>query len=110
VATIEALDADVVDASIRRSWDDMNAALAAGDVAAAEPFMTESARRRFGPVFERLAANLPAIVASYGELRRRSITATVATYVVTRRIGDGTGVFFVTFEKGADGAWRLNSM
>jgi hypothetical protein len=110
VATIEVLDADVVDAAIRRSWDEMNAALAAGDLAAAETHMTDSARVRFGPVFERLAPDMATIVASYSELQLRSLTADVATYVVTRRIGDGTGIFFVTFEKGADGSWRLSSM
>lgn len=110
VVTIEVLDVDLVDAAVRGSWSAMNAALASGDVAAATAHMTPSAGTKYRPVFERLAPKLAEIVASYGEMKLRSVGETVATYVVTRRVGDSTGVFFVTFEKGADGVWRMSSM
>ncbi|MBI3301589.1 MAG: hypothetical protein HYZ72_05875, partial [Deltaproteobacteria bacterium] len=91
-------------------WDDMNAALLAGDKTQALTFLTASAQRKYGPVFDRLLPYMPQIIASYSPLQQVSLSADIGEYAVMRVIDGQLRLFLIYFLKDADGVWRLDAM
>ncbi len=97
-------------ASVRAVWDQMNAALASGNLAAAEARLSESARRQYGPAFAALLADMPQIVGSFSPPQLTDAGSEVAEFVVTREIDGAPRAFFVYLARGRDGVWRVAGM
>ncbi len=98
------------DVVIRNLWDEMNAALVAGDVQTAISYLTVSAQRKYQPVFEALLPHMSEIVGSYSPLGKVFIIEDMAEFVVYREIKGELKMFFVYYLKGEDGVWRLSAM
>ncbi|MFK5970154.1 MAG: hypothetical protein QM487_08575 [Candidatus Marithrix sp.] len=107
---IEVMDIDKTDTLLRSLWDEMNAALVAGDKDIAISYLNTGAKAKYGPVFEVLLPHMAEIVASYSPLIRVSLSSNIGEFAVNRTIDGELKVFFVYYLKGADGVWRLDSM
>lgn len=111
VATVQVkLPVDPVDAPFVSVWNGMNAALLAGDKAAALSFLTTGAQAKYGPVFDALLPHMPKIIASYSPPLRMSVTADVGEYVVIRVINGKSHLFYIYFLKDENGVWQLDAM
>ena len=107
---IVVLDPAEQDALFRGIWARLNAALSAGDSAAARRNLTGPAGAKYGPVFDALLPELPAIVSSYTDFTLLEMSPSIAEYVLTRTIDGQPRSFLVTFLLGADGVWRIEAM
>ena len=107
---IEVVDLEQKENLLRSLWDDMNAALVAGDKDIALSYLNANAQIKYGPVFEVLLPHMAEIVASYSPLIRISLSGNIGEFAVNRTIDGELKIFFVYYLKGADGVWRLDSM
>lgn len=107
---IVVLDPVDLDAMFRAIWSRLNAALSAGDSVAARRNLTGPAGAKYGPVFDALLPELPAIVSSYTGFTLLEMSPSIAEYVLTRTIDGHPRAFLVTFLLGADGVWRIEAM
>ena len=99
-----------VDQQVREVWTGFTSALTAGSRAQAMQFFAPGADQRFGPVLDVLAAELPAIVASFSPLLQASVTQTYAEYAVVRNVDGLKRLYLIQFVAGTDGLWRIESM
>jgi hypothetical protein len=107
---VESRDRAQTDAMLRTVWSGMNDALAAGNKDAAMRYLNGEAQVKYGPVFDALLPNMPAIVASYSPLEQLSLTANVAEYAITRMDGATKRLYLIYFMRSADGVWRIDGM
>lgn len=98
-------------------WNAMNAQLALGTAAgvnAAKQYMTDTAIQNYGDALTSIAADLPALIASYSQLVPRLVQNDIAEYWLSVPVaGSATGqrlVHLVTLLRVADGSWRVDSM
>lgn len=103
-------DVAALDVMFKALWNDMNAALVAGDKATAMQFLTATAQAKYGPVFDALLSHMPEIIASYSPFQQVSISAEIGEYALTRIIDGQNRLFLVYFLKDSDGVWRLEAM
>jgi hypothetical protein len=103
---------DPVNASFRAIWNAMNAALVAGDKATAMTYLTANAQDIYGPVFDTLMPDFPAIVASYSPLRRVAVDVDsgIAIYAINRTIDGVDRIFMIQFLTDENGTWLIDSM
>jgi hypothetical protein len=107
---IDSRDAAQMDQMFRAIWNGMNNALVAGDKEGAMRYLSDTARRKFGPVFDVLMPFMPGIVSSYSPLARASITAGIGEYAVTRMEGGAKRLFLIYFLQDVNGVWRIDEM
>jgi PAS domain-containing protein len=107
---IESRDEAEMDRIFRALWSGMNDALVAGDKETAMRYLNDSARRRYGPVFEALLPFMPQIVASYSPLTQASISERIGEYAVTRMDGATKRLYLIYFLRDATGVWRIDGM
>lgn len=108
--TLVVQDSIAVDKQFRAIWDGMNNALIAGKKASAITYLNVQAQAKYGPVFDVLLPNFPAITASYSALQRVSVSSEIGEYAVNRVIDGVDQIFFIYFLRDVDGVWRLDSM
>jgi hypothetical protein len=101
---------DPVDAPFVSIWNGMNAALLAGNKAAALSFLTFGAQAKYGPVFDALLPHMAEIIASYSSLQHVSVSAEVGEYAIIRTMDGKNHLFLIYFLKDADGVWKLDAM
>lgn len=109
-ATVVVQDPIVLDRQFKTIWDGVNNALIAQNKSQALTYLNQSAQAKYGPVFDALMPNFPAIIASYSGLQRVSVTSEIGEYAVNRVIDGVDRIFFVYFLQDLDGIWRLDSM
>jgi hypothetical protein len=107
---IESRDRAQTDAMLRAVWNGMNAALVAGNKDGAMSYLTEGSKEKYGPVFDALLPQMPAIVASYSTLEQLSLTDTIGEYAVTRTDGATRRLYLIYFMRDASGLWRIDGM
>lgn len=107
---IEVVSLAQLDALFASVWDGMNAALLQSDVPRAVRALNGRAAEQYRPVFEDLAAAMPAIVSSYSRPQRVSARRDVLEYAVNRTVRGENRIFFVYLMRDADGVWRIDSM
>jgi hypothetical protein len=103
-------DAAQMDTLFKSIWDGVNQALIRGDSDTALKYLNESARRKYGPVFQALLPHMPAIIASFSPLQRSKISEDIGEYAINNMRDGQNWLFFVYFLKDNDGVWRLDSM
>lgn len=108
--TVVLLDPDQLDVLIRAIWDGLNGALAAGEKEAAMRFLTETAREKYGPVFDTLLPRMADIISSYSVPQRSYISTETAGYGVNRTINEINRVFLIGFVTNEKGQWEVGSM
>ena len=91
-------------------WTNMNAALKAGNKAAALEFLTPTAQENYSTAFELILPQAPSIVASYSPLLLISDAPDRADYLVGRTINGQRVIFGIQFIRMDDGRWKLESM
>jgi enamine deaminase RidA (YjgF/YER057c/UK114 family) len=101
---------DPVDVPFVSVWNGMNAALLAGNKAAALSFLTFGAQAKYGPVFDALLPHMAGIIASYSPLQRVSVSENVGEYAIIRTLDGANHLFLVYFVKSAEGVWKLDAM
>ncbi len=84
--------------------------LLAGDKAVAMRYLNDTAKAKFGPVFDVLMPFMAEIVGSYSPLARSSITGDISEYAVKRTEGGVPQLYLIYFLRGADGIWRIDEM
>jgi sulfur relay (sulfurtransferase) complex TusBCD TusD component (DsrE family) len=99
-----------MDQMFRSHWSAFNAALAAGDKAAAMSYLSTAAQDKYGPVLDALLPFMPEIVASYSPLEQVSITNGIAEYAVTRLDAGVKRLYLIYFLRDANGIWRIDGM
>lgn len=107
---VDSRDAAQMDAMFRAIWNGMNNALVAGDKDGAMRYLSDTARQKFGPVFDVLMPYMSSIVASYSPLARASITSGIGEYAVTRMEGGSKRLFLIYFLRDVNGVWRVDEM
>jgi len=93
---IEVKDFDKTDDLLRSLWDDMNAALVAGDKDTALSYLNTGAKAKYDPVFEVLLPNMPEIVASYSPLMQVSLSDNIGEFAVNRTIDGELKIFLLS--------------
>jgi Bacterial Ig domain len=92
-------------------WTNMNAALKAGNKAAALEFLTPTAQVNYSAAFDEILPFMTDIAASYvSALVQLSLTDSTADYVAARTIGGNRIVYGLKFVLSDDGTWKLESM
>ncbi|MFN8545336.1 MAG: hypothetical protein U0807_14165 [Candidatus Binatia bacterium] len=109
-AIVEAHDFATMDARFHAIWTGVHGALLGGNVAGALPLVNVDARERFRAVWTALLPQMPTMFASYSPLQPYRIGQHSADYFVTRTLNGETRIFFVAFDRGDDGVWRLDGM
>ncbi len=99
-----------VDRAVQARWTALNTALIQGDVDAALEHVNESARKKYGSVFEALRPHWPEIVASYTAFEPVLVISGLAEYGVSRQIDGQSRAFLIYFTQGPHGLWRVVSM
>ena len=107
---VEVLDGVAMDTMFTAVWNAMNIALVAGDKDTALGYLTDSAKEKYGPVFDALLPYMPDIIGSYSSLQRVSISSHVADYAINRTINGEDRIFLISFLKEDDGVWRIDEM
>lgn len=95
---------------LRANWQDFVGQLSAGGVASSMPFIAEEIRAKFESILTANAANLPAMVASLGDVAGFSVTGDVATLTILRNESGRSVAFKVYFLRDDDGLWRISAM
>lgn len=103
-------DAAQMDQLFAALWDGMNGALVAGDVNRATGYLNESAKRKYGPVFQTLLPHMSQIISSYSPLKRLSIAESIGEYAIVRPYSGQNRVYLIYFLKDTDGVWRVDGM
>jgi hypothetical protein len=106
---IESIDPAALDRQLRAIWAGMNEALLAGDRDRALSYLSDSAREKYAPVFDRLLPNMPAIIASYSPLQSVTLSPEIGEYAINRTI-DGVNRLFLIYFARDQGSWRLDAM
>jgi hypothetical protein len=109
-AQIVVKDAAQMDALFNSVWSSMQTALVGNDQGKALQFLDQQAKDKYGPVFQTLAQDMPAILGTFSPLQRVSISERIGEYAVNRTIDGINRIFFIYFIQGEDGVWRLNAM
>jgi len=103
-------DPELMDQKFGTLWTGMHAALSDGDKALALTHLSGPAQSRYGPAFDALMPNYASIAASFSTIERDTLSPGVSSYIVRRTIRGDVHAFFVTYERGFDGVWRLEEM
>jgi hypothetical protein len=106
---VESIDAAALDQQLRAIWSGMNDALLAGDRDRALTYLSDSAREKYAPVFDRLLPHMPAIIASYSPLQSVTLSPEIGEYAINRTLDGVNRVFLIYFARDR-GAWRLDAM
>ena len=107
---VESRDPVQMDQMFRSIWSGLNTALVAGDKDGAMRYLNESARRKFGPVFDALIPFMSEIVSSYSPFAQSQIGTAFAEYAVSRMDNGQKRFYLIYFVLGADGVWRIDEM
>ena len=91
-------------------WTNMNAALKAGNKAAALEFLTPTAQDNYAGAFDVVLPQAVSIVASYSPIVQVSDSFDLADYLVARTVGGTRLVFALRFILMDDGKWRLDEL
>ena len=100
----------MLDRMLTNELNDFTNALAAGNKALAMQKLSGFAQTKYGPVFDALVSDLPAIISSWSAPSSGALSSTVGEYAVRRNVGGVNRVFLIYFVRGVDGVWRLDSM
>ena len=73
-------------------------------------YLNSQARLKYGPVFDVLLPQLPAIVAAFSVPRTMTITNKIGEYAVNQVIDGVDSLYFIHVLLDADGVWRIDSM
>ena len=103
-------DRNQIDQLLRTVWSSFIQALAAQDKAVAMNSITATSRVTYGPIYDALAPEMPAIVGSFSSLQSSMLSSTVGEYAVNRTIDGVNRIFFIYFLRDVDGVWRIDSM
>lgn len=92
-------------------WTNMNAALKAGNKAAALEFLTPTAQENYSAAFDQILPQAMDAIASYVPgLVQISLTESSADYLVARIIDGVRVIYGLHFLLMDDGTWKLESM
>lgn len=100
----------MLDRMLTNELNDFTNALAAGNKALAMQQLSGFAQTKYGPVFDALVGDLPAIISSWSAPSSGTLSSTFAEYAVRRNVGGVNRVFLIYFVRGVDGVWRLDAM
>lgn len=100
-------DRTQLDALLQAKWNAMKARLAAGDVAGAVIDFSAGTKPTFEYNFNLLHDHLPAVVEGFRTATMVKATDTLAEYNLEAVQGGQAFSFYLVFEKGTDGIWRI---
>jgi PKD repeat protein len=104
------LSASAIDQQLRVVWGAFASALGARDKPQAMQYLSETAKAKYGIVYDKLVAELPQIVASLSTPTTVFVSDGIAEYAINRTIDGVNRIFFMYFVQGIDGVWRIESM
>jgi len=103
-------DGVAIDAVIQAGWQNITAGLSTNNIAQALIELTPNAREKYGPVFDALRGNLPAILSTFSSLQVVDINTDYAEYAINRTIDGENRLFLIYFVKDENGEWKLDEM
>ncbi|MCG8436332.1 MAG: Ig-like domain-containing protein, partial [Gammaproteobacteria bacterium] len=108
--TVLVLDEAQMDVMFKQMWNGMNDRLIQGEVEAALRYMSNTAKRKYRPIYEEILDIVVEGISSYSAPVKTTIHNDWAEYAISRSQGGQQYVFFVYFMKDANGTWKLHSM
>ena len=103
-------DGVAIDAVIQAGWQNITAGLSTNNIEQALNELTPNAQEKYGPVFNALQGNLPAILSTFSRLQIVDINADYAEYAINRTIDGVNRLFLIYFVKDDNGEWKLDAM
>ena len=110
---IMVMDEAMLDALLKAKWNGMKTALIDGDKEGALTYYQEGSKERYQEIFNVLADNISAIASDMGEIELVYVNEKIAKYRIKRQetiqgqVYDIT--YFIYFNKGLDGIWKIES-
>jgi len=107
---VQAIDKTQLDTTLKNIWSGLNTDLSAGNRDNALKRFSGPAQAKYGPVFDALQAELPAIVASFSAPIPTSLSNELGEYAVTRTVNGVTQLYLIYYTLDTDGVWRIDGM
>ena len=102
---------DTLDESLYTAiWNNMNAAVVAGDIAVAETAFSRGSRKKFTPLLTALQPYFQEILNSYTDWQVVTNLPGYKEFILNRNVNGESRVYFVTFIQDHAGVWRITSM
>lgn len=108
--TIIVQDGAAINTEIQACWQNITSGFNTKNVQQVLDEMTPNAQNTYGPVFEALANDLPAIASSFSELQIIDINPEYAEYAINRIIDGENRLFLIYFVRDENGNWKLDAM
>ncbi len=110
--TIIVLNKTQLDVLLKGKWEGMKGALANGDINGAAGYIDEQSRERYITIFNALLSRLPQIASGMENIQLIYIDKSIAKYRIRRNeIYNGqpyTITYYIYFNIGSDGLWRID--
>ena len=103
-------DGEAINSVIQAGWANITAGLGSGNSIQALAELTPNAQEKYGPVFEALQGNLPAILSTFSGLQVVDINTDYAEYAINRTVDGINRIFLIYFVKDQNGNWKLDAM
>lgn len=108
---VSVMDRTVLDALLKGKWSGMKEAMAQGDAVAAAAFFAPGKKEIFTEIYTLLQADLPAIAAAMRDIELIGMRNDMAEYRIHKQMiynGQPQQVtFYLYFQRGGDGFWRI---
>ncbi len=104
------VEPDPADVPLIAAWSGLKSALIAGDKTAALTYLTDTAKVKYGPVFDALMSHMPEIMATYSAPGRVYAGEQYAEFGVSRTVDGVNRIYLITFLRDENGGWKIDSM
>jgi hypothetical protein len=107
------MDKAVLDVLLQAKWNGMKAALISEDIEQSLTYYQEGSKERYQEIFDVLAENISTIASGMGEIELVYVNEKIAKYRIIKQetiqgqVYDIT--YFIYFNKGLDGIWKIES-
>lgn len=105
-----ARDPSATDQMLEMTWAQFAGSLRGADKGAAMQALSPTAQAKYGPVFDALLPDLPAIVPTWSAPTAGKLADAFAEFGINRTIGGVKRIFLIYFMLDEDGVWRLEAM
>lgn len=107
---VNAQSLESMDTLFKNKWSGLKEKLASVDKDGALDYFSDSARDKYGRVFNDLGEDLPSIVSTFGEIGMNSIEGEIAEYVTIREQDGGKFAYFIYYMRDSNGIWKIRGM
>ncbi|MBI3354676.1 MAG: carboxypeptidase regulatory-like domain-containing protein [Nitrospirae bacterium] len=104
---IAAISRDAIDNLLKGKWGLMKEALSQGDIENALIHFSENSKSKYRQIFTLLQNNISSIAAGMQQIQLIYLKDGIAKYRIRRQEAQGEITYYIYFEQGKDGIWRI---